>query len=54
MSHFSTRDDLAQEFLQQFAFNIVIDVPLIRPRATAPFDSCPLGVSADSCPAGAP
>ncbi|RVW20262.1 Retrovirus-related Pol polyprotein from transposon TNT 1-94 [Vitis vinifera] len=22
--------------------------------ATAPFDSCPLGVSADSCPAGAP
>ena len=22
--------------------------------ATAPFDSCPVGVSADSCPAGAP
>ena len=22
--------------------------------ATAPFDSCPIGVSADSCPAGAP
>ena len=22
--------------------------------ATTPFDSCPIGVSADSCPAGAP
>ena len=22
--------------------------------ATAPFDSCPIGVSANSCPAGAP
>ena len=29
--------------------NLTLDSP-----ATAPFDSCPIGVSADSCPAGAP
>ena len=26
----------------------------VRSPATTPFDSCPIGVSADSCPAGAP
>ena len=31
-----------------------ITINLTPSPATAPFDSCPIGVSADSCPAGAP
>ena len=31
-----------------------ITMKLAPSLAMAPFDSCPIGVSADSCPAGAP
>ena len=31
-----------------------ITMKLAPSPAAAPFDSCPIGVSADSCPAGAP
>ena len=31
-----------------------ITIDLTPSPATAPFDSCPIGVSADLCPAGAP
>ena len=45
-----TWEDVAREFLTQFAFSADIDVS----RRELEADSCPLGVSADSCPVGAP